>query len=268
EIMKLADTALLERRQWISQLAAQRGCTIDQARAYEQSSQHWAKVLRWLAIGILLTFLSVPCALPAQAEDGLYLYGTIGQSRFNQAGTDGNWRQEAVGVRKRIEDLAWSAGLGYRFNPYFAVEAGYLDFGVMQSGGGVVDDRAYHPSNHTYDHRWPVAQFDAQDALQAGTLKGKVSYPLGPLSPFLTAGVWGGPHQLTWINSNRPHYVESFHGMLIGVSAGGGLCYGWVCGQVEYYRSMSQSGFPMTSAIVMPSVTLNVPFSILATVIP
>lgn len=50
------DTALLERRLWLSQLAEQRGCTIEEAPLIEQEDQFYRRLWRTiLAVGALGT---------------------------------------------------------------------------------------------------------------------------------------------------------------------------------------------------------------------
>lgn len=50
------DTALLERRLWLSQLAERRGCTIEEAPLIEQEDQLYTRLWRTiLAVGALGT---------------------------------------------------------------------------------------------------------------------------------------------------------------------------------------------------------------------
>lgn len=50
----------------------------------------------------------------------------------------------------------------------------------------------------------------------------------------------------------------------IGASAGGGVCVGShvsVCGDVAYYRIVTESTFPVNKSTLLPSVSINIPLS-------
>ena len=211
---------------------------------------------------LILTLLAVP----AYADEGLYGYGAIGQSRFSQTTPDGAWHQDAIGVTDTEQSLAWQAGLGYGWSNW-AVEAGYIDIGRVSSGGLAVGDADYYPEKHDYNHQAHVVRFNATDSLQAGAVKVKYNFDgmLG-FRPFLEAGIWVGGHAVSlWTDHGKGNVTHStFSGMLAGPVVGGGLCYdvlgmASVCGQVEYYKSMTQSGFPISTEVVMPSAVLKVP---------
>lgn len=195
------------------------------------------------------------CALPASAEDGLYVYGLAGQSRFGLTTPDGTWRQEGLGYHATRQAVAWGAGLGYGWS-HVAIEAGYLDFGKPASGGYAVSDADYYPSTKSYNHQAQAVYFTAKDTMQAGQVKAKFFTDFYGFTPFITGGLWGGPHQVD-VAINAQHIA--FHGFLIGVSGGGGLCYKYVCGQVDYYKGISQTGYPISTEIVMPSVQVKIP---------
>jgi len=73
---------------------------------------------------------SMVCA-SAQAQGiendrGFYLGGGVGQ--FNLKLDDVDQTDDAI-ERLDDDDTAWKAFVGYRFNPYIALEAAYVDFG-------------------------------------------------------------------------------------------------------------------------------------------
>lgn len=213
----------------------------------------------------IVCVLSMVCLLstPAWADEGLYVTGAIGQSRFSLTTPDGTWRQEGLGYHATKEALAWAAGVGYGWE-HLAVELTYVDFGHVSSGGLAVGDWAYHPETQTYNHKAKVVKFDATDQMQGGSVRVKYNWDVWGFRPFLAGGFWVGHHALTfWTDHGKGHITnnDSFRGILAGPVVGGGICYKWVCGQVDYYRAVTQSGFPISTEIVMPSALVKVPLS-------
>jgi OOP family OmpA-OmpF porin len=81
--------------------------------------KHSAMVGVPLALSLLWT--SSVLAQDAQVEPGFYLGAGITQSRWDADNFDVDDLDD--------EDNNWKAIAGYRFNPNFAVEANYIDFG-------------------------------------------------------------------------------------------------------------------------------------------
>lgn len=80
--------------------------------------------------GVLAAMLAAPLA---QAE-GVYLAGTIGRASIDleRGEMDATLVSAgATGVSSRVDenDTHYGLAIGYAFNPNFAVEAGYVDFG-------------------------------------------------------------------------------------------------------------------------------------------
>lgn len=211
----------------------------------------------WVSLTIGMCFM---CSV-AWADEGFYVTGSIGQSRFSLTAPDGTWRQEGLGYHATRESVAWAAGVGYRWD-HWAIEGGYLDLGRVKSGGMTVDDAAYNTETRTCDGHAPHAAFNATDRIQAGTLKIKYSTEVWTMRPFLSAGVFVGHHGLNWWTDYGREHVTSnnnYGGLMAGPIVGGGICYKWLCGQVEYLRAVTQSAFPISTEIVMPSAVLNIP---------
>jgi OOP family OmpA-OmpF porin len=59
-------------------------------------------------------------------DEGLYIGGGVGQFNIEIDGVDGI--DEAVG-RLDDNDTAWQAFIGWRLNPYIALQAAYVDYG-------------------------------------------------------------------------------------------------------------------------------------------
>ena len=217
----------------------------------------------------LLLLLALACLSPvhANAEDGFYVTGEIGQSRFSLTTPDGTWRQEGFGYHATKQSLAWSAGVGYGWE-HWAVELGYLDFGRVSSGGYATGDADYNPTTKAVRPGAAESQFNATDATQAGVFKVKRSFDVWGLSPFLEAGGFVGLHHLNFWTRNSCGVVQNvggptFQGLVAGPMVGGGICYSMgyasVCGQVEYYRAISQSGFPISTEIILPTAGVQIP---------
>src|SRR5689334_382131 len=62
----------------------------------------------------------------AENPSGVYVGAGVGQ--FNVQIDDIDQTDNAI-ERLDDDDAAWKAFVGYRFNPYFAIEAAYLDLG-------------------------------------------------------------------------------------------------------------------------------------------
>jgi hypothetical protein len=62
-------------------------------------------------------------------DEGLYIGGGVGQFDLEIDGLDGT--DEAL-TRLDDDDTAWQAFIGYRINPYIALQAAYVDFGAPE----------------------------------------------------------------------------------------------------------------------------------------
>ena len=62
----------------------------------------------------------------AENDEGFYIGGGVGQ--FNVQIDDVDQTDEAI-QRLDDDDTAWKAFVGWRMNPYFALELAYIDFG-------------------------------------------------------------------------------------------------------------------------------------------
>ncbi len=117
---------------------------------------------RGAAVLVLSTLLGL-ASLPAHADSGLYLGGSVGSATvegdFDDLGDDDFDFDES--------DFAWKAFGGYNFDLLFidlAVEAGYVDFGNMSGNNLEVDVTGLN-------------------------VFGLVGFDLGPLGLFAKAGV-------------------------------------------------------------------------------
>jgi OOP family OmpA-OmpF porin len=82
----------------------------------------------------LLTAVSILASAPVQAaEEGFYIFGTVGQSRADVKKSD-FLEEEYPGIHTSLDktDTGYKLQVGYRFNDYVAVEGGYVDLGKMK----------------------------------------------------------------------------------------------------------------------------------------
>lgn len=87
---------------------------------------------RTLLAAVILA-LGGACGLAQAADEnpsGFYLGGGVGQ--FNVQIDDIDQTDDAI-ERLDDDDTAWKAFAGYRFGPFIAVEAAYIDFGTPNS---------------------------------------------------------------------------------------------------------------------------------------
>ena len=93
------------------------------------------KHVKWTS-SVAVACLGV-AALPAAADSGFYVTGSLGTAREDPESSGLNISNGAGIVHvtpDRIEaddgDLAWGVGLGYRINRYVSAEVEYVDFGT------------------------------------------------------------------------------------------------------------------------------------------
>ena len=97
----------------------------------------------------------------ANAADLTGWYGGINLGRsdlkLNGGDIDGVFANQGITSSSSIDrhDTAWSLNLGYQFNPYFALEGGYVDFGKYDLKGDVSA-----PAADTIDGRYKAYGYD------------------------------------------------------------------------------------------------------------
>lgn len=112
-------------------------------------------------------------AFPAQAANddrGPYLGAAIGQFDVNLDRID---EVDDVIEDFDLDDTSWKAFVGWRFNPYFAIEAAYVDFGNPGD--------TFETSGSSGDYQIDLAGF-------APYLVG--SYPIGPVELYGKLGYY------------------------------------------------------------------------------
>jgi len=105
-----------------------------------------------LIAGGLIASLALSVSSAFATESGFYVGLNLGQSTFDVEDTV----RDSFGTTAGLDDsdTAWSLAFGYRFVPYFGVEAAYLDMGEMtfedsgreNAGGGAFYEYSYSTS--------------------------------------------------------------------------------------------------------------------------
>jgi OOP family OmpA-OmpF porin len=115
-----------------------------------------------LLIGTAATLIGISGGLTsAQAEDLTGWYGGVNLGRsnlkMNGGDLDGAFANQGLSTSSSLEkhDTGYSLDLGYQFNPYFALEGGYVDFGKFD-----VSSTASAPAADTINGRYKAHGYD------------------------------------------------------------------------------------------------------------
>lgn len=110
------------------------------------------KKSKWIKAGFAAAVLTLGTSAASATESGFYVGLNLGQSTFDVEDSV----EEILGTTQGLDDTdtAWSLAFGYRFVPYFGVEAAYVDMGEATFsdsgrenwGGGVYYDYSYSAS--------------------------------------------------------------------------------------------------------------------------
>ncbi|PWV72356.1 MULTISPECIES: outer membrane beta-barrel protein [unclassified Halomonas] len=90
---------------------------------------------RLIATAVLTTLVAAPAfaqSYPGVPDEGFYLGTAIGQAKLKNDTLD--WYSD-IGANTDDKDTAFKLFAGYQFNPNFAVEASYVDFGDFTATG-------------------------------------------------------------------------------------------------------------------------------------
>ncbi len=208
---------------------------------------------------MLLLLLLVLWAPPVYALDA-FLEGGAGVSQFQRTAPDGTWVQEGFGHQYHWIDIAARAGVGLRITEQWSVGVNYVHLGTVGVDTGFVADEAYDPSAHRCaNHCETMQTVKTTDRLQGGELIGTYRPWSWAVSPFLRGGVAGFQHRLQWQVEGQG--VNHFNGLVIAGVLGGGVCYqAWLCADVSYYKGVSTTQFPVSTAAVVPMLSVRYGF--------
>jgi OmpA-OmpF porin, OOP family len=99
---------------------------------------------RLIATAALATLVATPAlaqSYPGVPDEGFYLGTAIGQAKLKNALDD----YDRAGWNTDDKDTAFKLFAGYQFNPNFAVEASYVDFGKFSANAVTDYEEAYIP---------------------------------------------------------------------------------------------------------------------------
>ena len=106
------------------------------------------------SVAVALGLSAALVALPAAAQlnlTGLYAGVGVGQSKAK------DWCTGAAFISCDDKDTAWKIFGGYQFNPNFAVEAGYSNFGKFRATlGGLTDEAKATAWEASVLGAWPI----------------------------------------------------------------------------------------------------------------
>lgn len=94
---------------------------------------------RLIATAALATLVATPAlaqSYPGVPDEGFYLGTALGQAKLKNDTLD--WLDD-IGASTDDKDTAFKLFAGYQFNPNFAVEASYADFGDFTASGMLTD---------------------------------------------------------------------------------------------------------------------------------
>lgn len=218
--------------------------------------------------------LAIAC-LTTSAYADPYLYGALGQANGNLVDKPGLWRHEGTPYTTDLQDMAWKAGLGMRFETGVFVELGAVDAGSMNIESRFVSDRNYDPANmrckkDCHEQR----ALGLQNAMLGG--EAVVGYQhefFGFFRPYGKAGVAGFAHEHSGtftpykgkplrFDADR-NFGENFSGMILAVAYGGGLCAPAakveLCGDITRYHYVATTANPLTEGLTIGTAYLKVP---------
>jgi hypothetical protein len=206
---------------------------------------------------VLLAFLFL--ATPAQAEPFLDL--GLGATIFFPAYSDGAWYQEPFPHHFDTKDIAYRAGVGWRFNDHWSVAASYLHLGSISVTAQAVSDDDYNNQTHQcLRHCQHPVSFRVEDSYQGGELTATRTFTDGPVRPFLRAGGAWLFHDLR-VNGAPFFMGRSFPAGVVGA----GLTYKWISLEVSYYHILAHSGasggvgYPVSESQLIPMVSVQIP---------
>lgn len=235
---------------------------------------------------VLITALLCPLVVQAAENEsqqtehmwsqGWYLGGQFGLATTNvsNAGLDELYEQAGIDASStKVDDSGASYGLflGYKFNQYFSVEAGYLDLGErsVEFSGQTTDLDAYYDlAEHVYPETgdgWSLSVLGTYPLSERFSVTGKLGYFAWELDAVTSSiadeasqvgsdshsgsGVWLGAELGYQINHDMQAYVSYQHMPLdadeVGVFALG-LRY--------WFGSDSRDAAPVLPAAVVPTL--------------
>lgn len=222
-------------------------------------------------VGALIV-LMINCT--AHAADP-YVYGALGQANGNLVDKPGLWRHEGTPYTADLQDMAWKAGLGMRFETGVFVELGAVDAGSMNIESRFVKDAHYDPVKmRCIKDCHKQSALGLNNAMIGG--EAVIGYQhtfFGFFKPYGKVGVAGFAHEHsgTFIPYKKKPLTfdgeqdlgENMRGLILAVSYGGGLCAPAamveLCGDVSRYHYVATTANPLTEGLTVGTAYLKIP---------
>lgn len=198
----------------------------------------------------ILLSLVLLCGLsmPAYAAE-VFVEGGIGPSLFQRTTPDGIWWQQPFPHSFDLSSFAWKAGVGLQLDEHWSVTGSYVSLGTAKAVTEYVSD-------HDYDHGHRDGArklLTAYDRYQGGQVLARYRWTDWPVQPFLEGGVALMHHEIT------ANLTTQFDGVIPMVVVGGGACWRWLCGELNYYRGIQAPSYPISTSVLIPMLSLRIP---------
>ena len=227
---------------------------------------------RWLLqiFTVMMLLMQTCTTKPAIADVYLDLAG--GFTQFIPTWQDGDFHQDGLPHRYDSQAFAWRAGIGYRLNERWSVQAHYLNFGTTRVFVEFVDDRDYDPKVHQCLRNCQrTGQLTASDAVQGGEVSVSHHWPFDAWAPFVRLGGALLFHRFSIENYNGT-FAQKHYGRIPTALIGGGVCYKVLCAETTYYAGFgspnggcvaqseeSGCGYPISKQLIMSLISLRIP---------
>lgn len=223
------------------------------------TTRHWAT---WMIVWALCLMLGGIGATVVVAETRLTL--GAGVTNFLITTPDGTWWQHDQPHGFDTLSLALKGGVEQTLGDHWYVGAGYVSLGRSQAWTQAQNDDTFFAGRDGHANHY----LNAVDRVQGGEAYVGYRWTDYAVQPFLTAGIaqfWHAVTQThdTWSEGGTVRAPDiTLHGTYRAWRVGGGLCYGWVCGEVTYYKGATPgSNFPISTDAVVPMLSLRVPLN-------
>ncbi len=199
---------------------------------------------------ISIVLASVISCTPALAgETGLFLDGGIGLTNGLRTTPDGIWVQEPFPHSFDYTDIAFKAGFGLTLDEHWTLNANYVSLGTMKAVTEYISDEDYAQHNFSL----PKKLLTTYDSLKGPQFLVSYRWNDYEIQPIVSGGMAYLHHKIT------ANITTNFEGDMPTFVMGTGLCYGYFCGEVFYYRAINAPSYPISTQFIVPMVSMKVP---------
>lgn len=220
-------------------------------------------LLAWIIALLLACLLAYDMAHAGE----LYLNLAGGYTRFLVTAGTGDYVQTDLPHSLDLNSVAYRAGLGYRFNERWSLQAGYINLGTINQTAKFVADADYDAKNNKCLNNCGTAQpYLMTDRFHGGELTVTRTFAFNDYSVFLKGGGALLFHQfrIARYDGEQPHEND---GKFPATVAGVGACYKWACAETNYYHGLGGSngfmgqsqGWPLSKEMFVSLISLKIP---------